>query len=70
MTAMFQYAHTHPDSKKAWKPAKTESGMVVAQTTAIAFVPTKLGRGRQKEEKRNALDDFCNSVGSVVTGCC
>ena len=27
------------------------SGMVVAQGTAIAFVPTKLGRGRQKEEE-------------------
>jgi hypothetical protein len=26
-------------------------GMVVAQATAIAFVPTKLGRGRQKEEE-------------------
>jgi hypothetical protein len=25
--------------------------MVVAQGTAIAFVPTKLGRGRQKEEE-------------------
>ena len=25
--------------------------MVVAQWTAIAFVPTKLGRGRQKEEE-------------------
>ncbi len=28
------------------------SGMVVAQGTAIAFVPTKLGRGRQKEEEK------------------
>ena len=27
-------------------------GIVVAQWTAIAFVPTKLGRGRQKEEEQ------------------
>jgi hypothetical protein len=28
------------------------NGMVVAQARAIAFVPTKLGRGRQKEEEQ------------------
>jgi Family of unknown function (DUF5670) len=27
-------------------------GMVVAELRAIAFVPTKLGRGRQKEEEQ------------------
>ena len=30
---------------------RNRRGMVVAQGTAIAFVPTKLGRGRQKEEE-------------------
>ena len=30
---------------------ENRNGMVVAQRKAIAFVPTKLGRGRQKEEE-------------------
>jgi hypothetical protein len=30
---------------------ENRNGMVIAQRRAIAFVPTKLGRGRQKEEE-------------------
>ncbi len=41
--------------------------MDVAESTAIAFVPTKLGAWLTKGGRENALDDFCNSVGSVVT---
>ena len=42
--------------------------MLVAQSTAIAFVPTKtLGTWLTKGGERNALDDFCDSVGPVVT---
>jgi Family of unknown function (DUF5670) len=32
--------------------AQKLNGIVVAQPRSIAFVPTKLGRGRQKEEER------------------
>jgi hypothetical protein len=44
------------------------NGMAVARSTAIAFVPTKLGAWLTKGGRTNALDDFCNSVGLVVTG--
>jgi hypothetical protein len=41
--------------------------MVVAESTAIAFVPSKLGAWLTKGGRQNALDDFRNSVGPVVT---
>jgi hypothetical protein len=31
---------------------ENRNGILVAEFTAIAFVPTKLGRGRQKEEEK------------------
>jgi hypothetical protein len=30
---------------------ENRNGILVAESTVIAFVPTKLGRGRQKEEE-------------------
>src|ERR1051325_6290944 len=41
--------------------------MDVAESTAIAFVPTKLGAWLTKGGRQNALDDFCDSVGPMVT---
>jgi hypothetical protein len=52
LTVMFPYAFQSVFSAKAPKIAENQNGMVVAQSTAIAFVPTKLGRGRQKEEEK------------------
>jgi hypothetical protein len=43
------------------------NGMLVADPTAIAFVPTKLGAWLTKGGRKNALDDFCYSLGTVVT---
>jgi hypothetical protein len=43
------------------------NGMVIADFTAIAFVPTKTWAWLTKGGERNALDDFCNSVDLVVT---
>jgi hypothetical protein len=43
------------------------NGMVIAQRTAIAFVPTKFGAWLTKGGRKNALDDFCYSLGPVVT---
>jgi hypothetical protein len=42
--------------------------MVVADSSAIAFVQTTLGTWLAKGGERNYLDDFCDSVGPVVTG--
>jgi hypothetical protein len=44
-TAMFPYAFQSIFPAKAPKTAENQNGMVIAQSTAIAFVPTKLGRG-------------------------
>jgi hypothetical protein len=41
--------------------------MSVAQITAIAFVTTKDSAWLTKGGRRNALDDFCDSIGPVVT---
>jgi hypothetical protein len=43
------------------------NGMDVAQLMAIAFVPTKFGAWLTKGGRKNALDDFCYSLGAVVT---
>ena len=48
---------------------ENRNGMLVAQSTAIAFVPTKtLGTWLTKGGERNALDDFCDSVGLWLLG--
>jgi hypothetical protein len=54
---------------KTGKHRDDRNGMAVAQSTAIAFVPTKLGAWLTKGGRTNALDDFCDSVGLVVTRC-
>jgi hypothetical protein len=41
LTAMFPYALSSLSLQKAPKNAENQNGMVVAQSTAIAFVPTK-----------------------------
>jgi hypothetical protein len=49
------------------KMRQIRNGMLVADPTAIAFVPTKLGAWLTKGGRKNALDDFCYSLGTVVT---
>jgi hypothetical protein len=44
-------AFNTPASVNFAKSPRNRNGMLVAQRRAIAFVPTKLGRGRQKEEE-------------------
>jgi hypothetical protein len=64
---MFSYAIDCRFPRKPQEPIEAQSGMGVAQFTAIAFVPTKIGAWLTKGGRRNALDDFCDFVGSVVT---
>jgi hypothetical protein len=65
---MFPYAQRPSFTRKTQKLSNYRNGMVVAESTAIAFVPSETWGARlTKGGRQNALDDFCNSVGPVVT---
>lgn len=62
------YVSIRPNLRFCPKTQETETAWPLLITHAIAFVPTKLRAWLTKGGERNALDDFCNSVGPVVTG--
>jgi hypothetical protein len=73
-TVYQQYIRVHPrlvlirpHRSISPKIPRNRNGILVAQWRAIAFVPTKLGAWLTKGGEKNALDDFCNSFGAVVT---
>jgi hypothetical protein len=55
------------------KPGVPETAWSLLHQQAIAFVPTTLAKTLgvvDKGGERNALDDFCNPIGVVVTRRC
>jgi hypothetical protein len=67
-TAMFPYAFQFIFPAKAPKTAENQNGMVVAQSHYDCFCTNETWAWLTKGGEQNALDDFRDSVGPVVTG--
>ena len=68
LTAIFPYGLSLLFPRNTPKNAETKTAWSLLTPTTIAFVPTKKNRAwLTKGGERNALDDFCDSVGPVVT---